>query len=187
MTAESSAEQDDLDTQSEAGGPSRRAVLARVAVGTGALWVAPSIVSVGPAAFAAVGSAAPGRTLTIDSRTAGSGGVFVASGITVVSGQAYTITVSGSAAPGTGPTYGPDGEPGTAGDSKGYDNGQYEVVDSTFNYFAILARVGDGPTFLVGSGTTFTATASGTLSFAYNDSLTGFGDNSGTFVATVTP
>lgn len=188
MADQSSADHDAFGQPEAAGdGPSRRAVLAKVAVGTGALWAAPSIVSLGPAAFAQVGSARPGRTFTVDSRTDGSGRVFANSGITVVAGQQYTVTVTGSAAPGTGFTYGPDGEPGTAGDSKKFDGTSNEVIDSTYNYFAIIARVGDGPTFLVGKGTTFTAAADGTLLFAYNDSVNGFGDNSGTFLAAVTP
>lgn len=109
------------------------------------------------------------------------------SGVQLVAGQTYTVAASGLINYGGGnPAYTvtPAGSIGP-----GCMPGQVHTNHLSENLpcYALIGKVGsDGVPFAVGRGTTFVAPASGELLFGVNDCVNCFGDNSGTWSATVT-
>lgn len=97
------------------------------------------------------------------------------SGVQVVQGQSYKILASGTwtvNAERCGWT-GPDGGSGRCSVPLAYP----QTLKGS--YSALIARIGTGPAFLVGSNTNFTADTSGTLFFRVNDAPGGFHNNEG--------
>jgi hypothetical protein len=94
-------------------------------------------------------------------------------GPTVVAGQSYIISATGTVGWGYG-TSGPDGVVHP-----------YARIDNRFLHEALLGKIGSGGSaFLIGSGLTYTATSSGVLYMTTND--TNRGDNSGYFYVNIT-
>jgi len=94
-------------------------------------------------------------------------------GPTLVAGQSYVISATGTVQWGLGSS-GPDGVVHP-----------YSRVDDRFLHEALLGRIGaNGSIFLIGSGLTYTATSSGVLYLATND--TNRIDNSGSFSVNIT-
>jgi len=136
-------------------------------------------------AFSAQGNAAPRKasqtTTTTGTYTVGSQTVpGVDTGVVLQNGQSVTVTATGIVCPNyQSLCVGPDG------------NGSLDTTQSS-SYGAnllpgapawgLVGRVGDGPWMQVGSGPT-KLSGSGDVVFAVNDSL--FGDNSGSFVVTL--
>jgi hypothetical protein len=113
-------------------------------------------------------------------------------GVDIQAGQAVRVTASGQAG------YGNDGGPGWSGypdtnpDGDRYLNGQPlgrkfdpSAVLPSAPIGALLARIGSGPWFLVGSSASFTASAGGQLYLLYNDATWGYANNSGGYYVTV--
>ncbi|HEY6848463.1 MAG TPA: hypothetical protein VI320_19980 [Terracidiphilus sp.] len=112
------------------------------------------------------------------------------SGMQVVAGQTYTIASSGLINYSTGNTGNniatPDGRHDIGGCRPGEAHPQN--VAPALSCVALIGRVGpDGVPFAVGRATTIVAPASGELFFGVNDCVSCFADNSGAWVATVTP
>jgi hypothetical protein len=113
-------------------------------------------------------------------------------GVDIQAGQAVRVTASGQAG------YGNDGGPGWSGypdtnpDGDRYLNGRplgrkfdAAAVLPSAPIGALLARIGSGPWFLVGSSASFTAGAGGQLYLLYNDANGGYANNSGGYYITV--
>jgi len=102
----------------------------------------------------------------------------VSTGLVLKKGRPVTVTATGTVCPYTGYCVGPDG------------TSSVDTTQSSFGGFVLpgapayglVGRVGSGPWVQVGSGPT-TLSGKGVLVFAVNDDL--FGDNTGSFTATV--
>lgn len=94
-------------------------------------------------------------------------------------GEEVTLSATGtvSSAATMPVTIGPNGIVSTA-------SGLPRVLDGA-NYMALLARVGEGPYFVVGSATTFVSPWAGRVTFAVNDELGQFCNNRGSFFCTL--
>jgi hypothetical protein len=99
-------------------------------------------------------------------------------GIDVTAGATISVTASGSAsfAVGSGNSYTPAGEPGRIGTEA--------MVAPGLTANMLVARIGNGVPFAVGTGLTWQAAASGRLGLGVNDDY--FGDNSGSWTAAIT-
>jgi len=146
-------------------------------------WFHPN--AAGQQAYAAL-LAAGSRTITV--RAVASG---VATGVTVAAGELVRITATGTATYGHEgqagcagiPTVGPDGVRSTAGKACTPKlDADAKVASAPIG--ALIARIGSGSWFLVGSGDAGAAPANGRLELAFNDSL--YADNSGTYHVTIT-
>lgn len=115
----------------------------------------------------------------------------VNTGIYAVQGDTIVITGSGSAG------YGLEGSQGCVGSPTTHPGGsrylgsfncgpKYDqnAVLSGAAIGLLIARIGGGTWFGVGTGTTFTAGSNGYIYLAYNDSI--YSDNAGSYSATVT-
>jgi len=95
------------------------------------------------------------------------------SGISLTAGQSLIINATGCVKNGPGNTcLGPDG--------KGYVDSSFSLPAPGKNVLSLVGKVGS-TIFGVGRSYAGVAPGSGTLSFIYNDSLGGFGNNSGMF------
>lgn len=123
---------------------------------------------------------ASGTTTVSNVYTVGSTAVPGAdTGLVLTAGMQVTVTATGSVCPsGSLQCTGPDGNP-TADTTQSWYGG---FVLPGAPAWGLVAKVGSGPWVQVGSGPT-TLTGTGDLVFAVNDDL--FGDNSGSFTATV--
>lgn len=115
----------------------------------------------------------------------------VKTGIYARKGDKIVITGSGSAGYGYDGTEGCVGSPTTHPDGSRYlgsfrcsPKDDPEAVLSRAAIGQLVARIGGGPWFGVGSGTTITAGRSGYIYLAYNDSA--YSDNTGSYSARVT-
>lgn len=98
-------------------------------------------------------------------------------GINLSAGTLVNITASGSIAFAGGPgnSYTPDGKASCAADES--------MVAPGITCFALVARIGNGVPFEIGTGTHFVAKDGGELGLGVNDGI--FSDNSGSWTATV--
>jgi hypothetical protein len=102
----------------------------------------------------------------------------VNTGLVLKKGHPVTVTATDTVCPGTGYCVGPDGNP--AADTTHSSFGGFVLPGAPA--YGLVGRVGTGPWVQVGSGPT-TLSGKGVLVFAVNDDL--FGDNTGSFTATV--
>lgn len=132
------------------------------------------------AAVALVAVAQVGAAESTTVHTVGSSGVPGAdTGLVVADGATVTVTATGTVCPGGGfACVTPDGDPTRDTTQSGY--GGFLLPGAPA--WGLVARVGSGPWVHVGSGQT-TLSGNGNLVFAVNDDY--FGDNWGTFTATV--
>ncbi|CCH30682.1 LecA/PA-IL family lectin [Actinosynnema sp. NPDC047251] len=113
--------------------------------------------------------------------TAGDG---VKTGVTVQSGDVFTVSGSGSAGfGGTRMTY-PDGTTYTDGRYSGAYVPAGLALDGV-PAGMLIARIGSGPWLAVGSRQTFQAHQTGEVTVAYNDKPSAYRDNSGEYSAMV--
>lgn len=117
---------------------------------------------------------------------AGSG--WVDSGVSVQAGEQTTIKAFGQAitAPinefGQGTVSGPNGQVWNLGCGQ-YDGAPPPCAMDDAPYGALVGKIGtDGPPFLLGANSTFTAETSGALYLAVNDNLIYYSDNYGNFM-----
>ena len=100
----------------------------------------------------------------------------------VAIGRSVAVTATGTwCMGGTGATAecgGPDG-------IRWANPAESDMVLPSAKMGALMARIGLGPWFAVGSSTGFTATVSGRLTLAFNDRACCYSDNSGSIQATV--
>jgi N-acetylneuraminic acid mutarotase len=99
-------------------------------------------------------------------------------GIDVTAGATISVTASGSAsfAVGPGNSYTPAGQAGCV-------HGEAQLAPG-LTCFSLVARIGNGVPFEVGTGLTWQAATSGRLGLGVNDDY--FGDNSGSWTAAIT-
>ncbi|WP_328855931.1 hypothetical protein OG579_10775 [Williamsia herbipolensis] len=149
-------------------------VVAAAAVAAGALGlVAPATAS----------AATVTKTVFVDAKTAGADGVFAASGVDVAAGSTVSVTATGQAS----------FDPGYRSDTAGPDgfsdlNCTDSVAPCVLNgqpFIALIGKVGTGDPVVVGAGPKILA-GSGPLSFAVNDNIDGFANNTGGFEVTIT-
>jgi len=103
----------------------------------------------------------------------------VDTGLVLKKNHAVTVTATGTVCPGTGYCVDPDGT--SAVDTTHSSFGGFVLPGAPA--YGLVGRVGTGSWVQVGSGPT-TLAGKGHLVFAVNDDL--FGDNTGSFIATVT-
>jgi hypothetical protein len=151
-------------------------------IGVGALVLALGVTAV-PAAQAGE------VTATVSVPANASAGV---SAMDVAAGASVTISASGSAGygyqGGSGacvgyPTTHPDGSR-YLGSTNCVPKDDPNATLSGGAVGQLIARIGDGAWFAVGAGDTFTASQSGAVTVAYNDSI--YSDNTGSYAVTVT-
>ncbi|KQU53338.1 hypothetical protein ASG84_24450 [Rhodococcus sp. Leaf278] len=97
----------------------------------------------------------------------------------LVEGTPVTVTAEGSATTstmGTATYYGPNGS---------VDTCTVDCQNPAGKYGALYARIGNGDPILIGEGPVV-LNGAGPLSFAFNDGSESFGDNAGSYIATVT-
>lgn len=145
-----------------------------------------------------LGSEASTTTVTVAALNMGSpGNVWTDTGVAVVAGQAVTISATGEWNWGGGANNGPDGivsYPGTFGDEFGSFNVSGANLVGFIGSDPCQGNCGNSTFFPqtsgylnVGSGITFIAPYAGELWLGINDdSIAGFGDNSGQLQATIT-
>ena len=100
---------------------------------------------------------------------------WVASGVEADKGQTYSVSASGSWTANSIRCgwSGPDGGSGPCSAPLEYPQ------DVAASYSALIAKIGNGPAFLVGGAVEFTADRSGVLYFRMNDAQRGFDNNEG--------
>jgi hypothetical protein len=149
------------------------------------------IIGIGAVAAALALTLAPAAhaSSTVTVPASASGGV--STSVSVLSGDSITITASGSAGYGYEGAAPCAGYPATYPDGSRYlgstNCGPKDDPNAALSGGAIgllIARIGGGPWFAVGTSATFTASAYGTLVVAYNDSV--YSDNTGSYSVTVT-
>lgn len=105
----------------------------------------------------------------------------VDTGLVVKNGRGVTVTATGAACPhDPSVCVGPDGDPSV--DTTQSSNGGWVLPGAPA--WGLVGRVGTGPWQQVGTGPT-TLSGRGDLVFAMNDELEALGDNSGSFLVTV--
>ena len=189
------ARQADLDVETVAVQPSSPATKKRglpigLLAGLGGLIVIAVIGAVifGPRLFGAVPAPTSTSGPEVVELTVPGNVEWVDSGARVLSGQRFAVTASGQVCMNTNdpdcPPYGPDGDSGNPPDPAGDPPAAlFPLPDGTV--FALVGRIGtEGTPFLVGSGGTFSADASGVLQFVVNDCC--LDDNDGTFTVVIT-
>ncbi len=139
--------------------------LATFAVAAGAALVLPGTAS----------AATQTRDYTVSATVGG----FQPTDFMLVEGTPVTVTAEGSATSSTA------GEPVYYGPNGSVDTCTVDCQDPAGQYAALYAKVGDGAPILVGAGPVV-LTGAGPLSFAFNDGSQSFGDNAGSYIATVT-
>lgn len=108
--------------------------------------------------------------------------LWIDSGVAVIEGKTYRFAASGSWTVNTERCgwSGPDGGSGPCSTAHSFPQA---VAGS---YSALIAKIGDGPAFLIGSGIDLTADRTGALLFRINDSPGGFDNNEGEVTVRVT-
>ena len=108
--------------------------------------------------------------------------LWVESGVAVIEGKTYRFAASGSWTVNIERCgwSGPDGGSGPCSTARSFPQA---VAGS---YSALIAKIGDGPAFLIGSGIDLTADRTGALLFRINDSPGGFDNNEGEVTVRIT-
>lgn len=127
-----------------------------------------------PVAPAKVGASSIGKSIT--SKVQAQAEQWLDSGVRVIREQMYRISASGSWTV-HAESCGWSGPDGGSGPCSAPLSAPQAVAAS---YSALIAKIGDGPAFLVGNGIDFTADRSGALYFRINDAPGGFHNNEGT-------
>ncbi len=133
-----------------------------------------------PVAPAKVGASSIGESATFDVQAQAE--QWLDSGVQVVPGQIYQISAWGSWTV-KAESCGWSGPDGGSGPCSAPLSAPQAVAAS---YSALIAKIGDGPAFLVGNGIDFTADRSGALYFRANDAPSGFHNNEGTITVQAT-
>ena len=123
---------------------------------------------------AKVGASSIGESATFDVQAQAE--QWLDSGVQVVPGQIYKISAWGSWTV-NAESCGWSGPDGGSGPCSAPLSAPQAVAAS---YSALVAKIDDGPAFLVGKGIDFTADRNGTLYFRVNDAPGGFHNNEGT-------
>ena len=153
---------------------------ARIRLGS-ILAAATVAIGVGLALPATANAAPVTKTITVDAKTAGSNGVFADSGVVAVAGAPITVSATGTAT--YDPTITPVGPNGRTGVVCGSPSSPCVIGGQ--NYVALIGKVGTAAPVLVGAGPTILS-GTGPVTFAINDNINGYFNNSGSFTVTLT-
>ena len=99
--------------------------------------------------------------------------------LNVNAGDTVTITCSGLASP----LFSKDSNTPNIETAAGIDTKNPNSLDPSLKATSVIAKIGNGPAVEIGVSSSITATETGTLDLAYNDSITS--DNAGGYFAKI--